>query len=140
MTSRESDAPPRGAERREAPGGVDPSRSLFRVHPSCTIGRVKTDAPNFSKTGRYPLAGERIGPAWREAWKVLASAYWTNGTELSNQIAMKSDVEAKTVKLLLWKAEKAGILDKRIKVVKGASGERGQAEYRVSVAWMNQNV
>lgn len=67
------------------------------------------DAPNFN--GNYPLGGERIGPAWRTMWAALRrSGDWAVGTDL---VHLVPEVNPKTARGLLWRAERRGFLDKR---------------------------
>ena len=59
----------------------------------------------------YPSGGEKIGPAWEVCWEILGDGRWHKGTLLSNSVAERSDVIAKTVYGLLWQAAKKGIID-----------------------------
>lgn len=92
---------------------------------------MKTDAPNFSRN--YPLGGERIGPAWRAMWRTLPEGGWVEGASFSHLLAGQTGLAPKTIAGLLWKAEKVGILTK--KIVGAGNGRR--VHYRV--AEKNQN-
>lgn len=70
---------------------------------------MKTEAPNFSRN--YPLAGDRIGPAWRELWSRLSESRWDAGVDLAAGLSERYDVTRPTVLGLLSKARAAGILD-----------------------------
>lgn len=87
---------------------------------------MDTEPENFS--GAYPLAGERIGPAWREAWRMLSDKRWIEGKEIKEQVAARTDVIEGTVGVLLWKAEKVGILEK----VTRKRDSRNRVYYRVA--------
>lgn len=87
-------------------------------------GGMRTEAVNFS--GTYPLAGERIGPAWRECWKLLEAGRWTSGNVLARDVAPRFDLNEKTVQNLLREAKKAGQLQMKLKL----TGGRNVAHYR----------
>lgn len=87
---------------------------------------MQSEPQNFK--GTYPLAGDRIGPAWRECWRLLNRVTFMDGVELAERVSAVTAVQGKTVAGLLWRAEKAGILEKRLR---RASGGRRRAFYRV---------
>ncbi len=67
------------------------------------------EAPNFS--GTYPGAGERLGPAWRAVWALLADGEWHRTPDLK----VASDVVLPiTIKNLLREAHRAGVLEHRL--------------------------
>lgn len=86
------------------------------------------EPPNFS--GQYPLAGSRIGPAWRLGWHELVAAYprWVPGPDLSARMS-EAGIQERTAKGLLQGARRARLLAVRYR----KSGQHGQrrAEYRV---------
>lgn len=88
---------------------------------------MKTDAPNIS--GTYPLAGERIGPAWREVWAMLSRTAWVDGADLAYSLAPRYGLQPKTVKGLLNQARTAGLLDVRLR--RNPGRKRATAQYRV---------
>jgi hypothetical protein len=67
-------------------------------------------APNFNKYAPYPNAGERLGPAWRLAWKLLGDGQVHNRQELCDRVSLGSDVTPRTVENLLRKATSCGLL------------------------------
>ena len=87
---------------------------------------MKTEAPNIR--GNYPLGGERIGPAWRALWAQLSETDWTDGTEVSREVALADGLAVETVINLLRTARREGLLEVRMKSV---SGGRQRGEYRV---------
>jgi hypothetical protein len=93
---------------------------------------MDTDAPNFGERSNYPLGGERIGPAWRMVWRRLDAKRWISGHSLAVIVCAFVDVKPETVRGLLWKAEKVGILEKRLVSGRLHGGERKLAEYRVA--------
>lgn len=89
---------------------------------------MDTEAPNFN--GNYPLAGERIGPAWREMWKMLDQITWLNAGDIAAVVAPKHDIKPMTVKNILRQARESGVLDQSLRVPAGR--RRESAHYRVS--------
>lgn len=88
---------------------------------------MKTDAPNFR--GTYPLAGEKIGPAWRAAWAQLSRTSWVDGTSLAGEVGPPLELAPETVVNLLRQARQAGLLE--VRLVRAQSG-RQRGEYRVT--------
>lgn len=88
---------------------------------------MDTEAPNIS--GTYPLAGERVGPAWRAAWALLQEGSWVDGPSLAAEVAGSTGVAAKTVTNLLQKARAHRLLE--VRRVRDQAG-RHRAEYRVT--------
>jgi GTP-sensing pleiotropic transcriptional regulator CodY len=84
-----------------------------------------TEPKNIS--GAYPLAGERVGPAWRDIWAELDKG-WTDGPTLAARVAQAHGLERKTVDNLLRAGRKAGVLESR---VEGRPGLQ-RAQYRVT--------
>lgn len=76
--------------------------------------------------GNYPLAGERIGPAWRSMWKLL-SPEWQYGDDLAAIVAEETGLAVRTLRNLLRKAVNARLLETR------SLGKPGlqRAEYRI---------
>ncbi len=71
---------------------------------------MNSEPRNF--TGEYPLAGERLGPAWRMTWRLL-SHEWTPVGPLAARVAAASEVVPGTVRTLLYAAAKAGMIERR---------------------------
>lgn len=90
---------------------------------------METDAPNFA--GRYPLAGEKIGPAWQSAWNRLSATKWIEGPEIVEHVTTLHPLTAQTIKGLLAKARRAGVLDVQYRM--HPTRRRRVAYYRVSV-------
>lgn len=72
---------------------------------------MQTEAPNFN--GSYPLAGEKIGPAWRLLWERLSATEWISGNNLVHPVAGWTGLQVETLKNLLRAARSAGILEVR---------------------------
>lgn len=87
---------------------------------------MQTDAPNIR--GSYPLAGEKIGPAWQDAWATLTQDGWQDGSSLAASIAARHGIQAETVKNLLRQARAAGLLESQIRA---RSGGKASAHYRI---------
>lgn len=69
---------------------------------------MKSPAPNHQ--GSYPLAGERIGPAWRELWSRLEKGEYVCGGCLAAEVAPKFNIKPTTAFRLLWAAGEVGLL------------------------------
>lgn len=87
---------------------------------------MDTPARNFHRN--YPLAGERIGPAWLALWSALHPRQWQTGRSLAEPLAPRLGVAEATLSNLLWRAEKSGHVQKRIVVDKARS--RKVVQYR----------
>jgi hypothetical protein len=90
---------------------------------------METRPPNFR--GRYPLAGEKIGPAWSIIWRRLSRNFYTDGLTLAGDVTQVCDVAPRTVLNLLTRARALGILEVTYRVPKGRA--RKTAHYRVSM-------
>lgn len=88
----------------------------------------KTDPPNFA--GNYPLAGERIGPAWRAAWDVLSDGSWRSKLQIVPVMCKAGPVVPITALNLLRAARRAGVLEVR-RTVRADDGGEGAADYRI---------
>jgi hypothetical protein len=97
------------------------------MHRVAIVTFMNTEAPNIA--GEYPLAGERIGPAWRAAWRMLDREQWINGGDVAAAVAPRCGLQVETVKNLLSSARRAGLLEQRIQRAHGRS--RASAHYRV---------
>lgn len=77
----------------------------------------------------YPLGGEKTGPAWRFAWEILYRdpTRYLDAVDIVSEVAAVLKVNARTVRNLLMAAERAGILEKEIRL----SGHRNRAHYRI---------
>lgn len=87
---------------------------------------MQTEAPNFS--GTYPLAGEKIGPAWRDCWAQLQADSWVDGLTLATEVAEAHGLDAKTTAGLLAAARRGRLLEVRYVLRRS----RKRAEYRVA--------
>jgi hypothetical protein len=87
------------------------------------------DPPNFSRN--YPLGGERIGPAWRAAWRVLASSprRWHTAGALAERMTAEQ-IEDRTARTLLAAARSADVIEVRYRVT--GTPRRRRAEYRTA--------
>lgn len=85
--------------------------------------------PNIA--GDYPLAGEKIGPAWRDTWAVLSSGKWFAGADVAQWVAARQPVDPRTVIGLMQKARKAGLLEVKILKTKRDGVKRSRAHYRI---------
>lgn len=92
------------------------------------VGTMRTEAPNIR--GTYPLAGERIGPAWRAAWAELTTDTWTDGSSLAARVGPAHGIGAETVVNLLRQARAAGLLE--VTQRRGHGRSRDSGHYRVS--------
>lgn len=90
---------------------------------------MRTEAPNFS--GNYPLGGERLGPAWRDTWRLLTPGQWASGHALAEMVSRNVDISPITVRNLLRKAVQVGVLEQKI-ITKNS---RGVAHYRVKLRY-----
>lgn len=88
------------------------------------------EAPNFS--GAYPLAGERLAPAWRAAWDLLLDGDWHHVQVLTLRMIRSGDIgiQHNTAMNLLGQATKAGILERM--------GYASQGSYRISFKFWNR--
>jgi hypothetical protein len=87
---------------------------------------MDTEPRNFKNS--YPLGGEKIGPAWRQAWRALDVKRWTPAGDVE-QMGPAAGVLPGTMRNLLRQAVKAGQLE--VRYVKAPSGQK-RAEYRVT--------
>lgn len=68
-------------------------------------------APNFS--GDYPMAGERIGPAWQRVWDRMADRKWLMTQVIARDPELRGDLQPKTMENLIRRAFRAGLLERR---------------------------
>jgi hypothetical protein len=87
---------------------------------------MDTEPSNFYPNLPYPLAGERIGPAWRLMWREL-SPRWQEAQGLCQRVAQRSEVTESTLRKMLRKAASRKIIEYRLT---GHLGNQ-RAEYRV---------
>jgi hypothetical protein len=78
------------------------------------VATVTNDsAPDF--TPGFPSSGQRIGPAWSLAWRLLAGGGWVDSRPLWDACKLAGILIAhNTMKNLLYRAERKGLLEKRI--------------------------
>lgn len=88
------------------------------------------DAPNIR--GTYPLAGERIGPAWRAAWSFMANGSWVYAARVVAEMTSAAAIERKTAENLLRQAAHAGLIEKR--KAGDANDPTPRLQYRIAVA------
>lgn len=69
-------------------------------------------APNFGDSN-YPMAGERIGPAWQFIWDFLADKKLPLGKQTIIEVAQSAghDLQSGTIYNLLWQAGRNGLLE-----------------------------
>lgn len=72
-------------------------------------GMIIPKAPDFK--GRYPSAGERIGPAWQIIWEALGDGRELTITEMSDLPGV--EVVRATISSLMYEARKAGVVTSR---------------------------
>lgn len=84
-------------------------------------------APNFK--GNYPLAGELIGPAWRDAWRTMADGQWHAAPEIIDAMCYRQRIVKITAVNLLRSARRAGVLEVRRPV--NSNGGNAPAQYRI---------
>lgn len=89
------------------------------------------EAPNFSRNGRYPGEGSRIGPAWREAWALLADGEWHSKVEIVSRLVERCEVAVVTASNLLLEARRAGVLESRRRFL--ANGGNAPSDYRIAL-------
>lgn len=97
------------------------------------IDMTAIEAPNIR--GSYPLGGERLAPAWRAGWALLASApgYWFSATRVAAVMASVGDspILPTTSRNLLRQAVKAGLLEQRLGNVGTADDVVVRVQYRI---------
>lgn len=72
-------------------------------------GMTTTDtAPQIN--GDYPLAGDRVGPAWRRLWRELRDGQPHAGLALQ-RLAPRLDVAPRTIAELLRQAARRGVIE-----------------------------
>ena len=86
---------------------------------------MKTEARNFS--GTYPLAGEKIGPAWLACWDRLSDQCWVAGPDVVHEVAELTGLNRLTITGLLSGARRAGQLEVSYRLL----NSRKSAFYRV---------
>lgn len=75
---------------------------------------VETDeAPNIR--GRYPLAGVRLGPAWRAAWRALGTGEWVEMRAMSIELGREHGLTPQAVAAVLTQATVARLLERRVR-------------------------
>jgi hypothetical protein len=85
---------------------------------------METEPRNFSNS--YPLAGEKIGPLWREIWRALSDQEFIPTSSLAD-LAERRGMARSTAAKLLIKARKCGQLE----VTYRTHQSRRMAHYRV---------
>lgn len=110
---------------------------MVRADLNC-LKKVPTVAPMTTETaavadatpqirGNYPLAGDRIGPAWRRIWRELGDGQPRLAADFARDIAPVVGLAPNTVVNLLRQAAQEGLLIKS--TVKSERG-RSLARYR----------
>jgi hypothetical protein len=87
---------------------------------------MDSEPPNFS--GTFPLAGERIGPAWQALWRGLSDVRWTEGDTLATEVAGRHNITRHTANNLLRQAHAVGILVRKYETLRS----RRRAFYKVA--------
>jgi hypothetical protein len=103
--------------------------SMMKPAPAFDPSKARSD---------YPLSGEKTGPAWRVAWRILhtqamqdtGSGRYLDAVEIVEEVSRETNVNPGTIRNLLIAAEKAGILERVVRL----SGGRNRAHYRITKA------
>lgn len=91
------------------------------------VGLMSKEPPNFER--EYPLAGARIGPAWRAAWELLQDGEWHGKIEIESAMCEAGPVASITAMNLLRQARRAGLLETRRTT--RPDGGCGPSDYRI---------
>ena len=88
------------------------------------------NAPDLSPG--YPSKGARLGPAWSEAWAELIKypGEWRDGMELWTRVAANHNLSPDSVRALLYRMVKGGILEKDTHQVITDKGKRTRTRFR----------
>lgn len=88
------------------------------------------NAPDL--TPGYPSKGARLGPAWSEAWAEFTKypEEWRDGMELWTRIAARHELHPDSLRALLYRMAKAGILERKTGQVITDKGKRTRAQFR----------
>jgi hypothetical protein len=90
--------------------------------------KTETGAPDFAEGSGYPSKGAKIGPAWSLVWIMMEDGEWHRSNDLAE--ACCAMVVPKTVRALLWQAERAKLIEKEIRTVSG-----GARKFPIRSAW-----
>jgi len=114
-----------------SPGaGCGSSSEPLKVQPMTTERAVDT-TPQIK--GNYPLAGKRIGPAWRRIWRELGDGEVHAGRALAGWLAPLTDVAVVTIEEMLRQAASRGLIERvsvRAPQPSPAGGRRTLVAYR----------
>jgi hypothetical protein len=84
-------------------------------------------------TPGYPSNGEKVGPAWNEAYgRIAAAPDWLDGVQLADDLAEKYDLNPKTLVALFTRMATAGHLQRTHRAVKTGRGPRRRTHYKVN--------
>jgi hypothetical protein len=95
-----------------------------------SLGMETMNAPDLSPG--YPSRGERLGPAWAEVFTILASnpGEWVDGTALWTEVAERHNLEAVTLRGLMFRMATAGHLEREARQVQTERGKRARTHFR----------
>ncbi len=93
-------------------------------------GMETMNAPDL--TPDYPSKGERLGPAWSEAFAALASnpGVWVDGATLWTEVAERHNLSPLTLRGLMFRMAKAGHLESEPRQVDTGAGKRTRTHFR----------
>lgn len=83
-------------------------------------------------TPGYPSRGRVAGPAWQAAWNALgqAGSEWTDGMALSAAIAVDRELSPLTVRGILFRAAREGLIESRSRMAETPRGMRMRTAFR----------
>ncbi len=95
-----------------------------------SLGMETMNAPDLSPG--YPSRGERLGPAWAEAFAALAGnpGQWVDGTALWTEVAERHNLAPVTLRGLLFRMAAAGHLESESRQVQTERGKRSRTHFR----------
>lgn len=92
-----------------------------------TTERVDT-TPQIN--GNYPLAGERLGPAWRRMWRELGDGQPHVSRDFARRLAPHIGIKIDTIEELLRQAARRGVIERVEIESPRAAGRRTLVAYR----------
>ena len=83
-------------------------------------------------TPGYPSRGARLGPAWADAWAVLTKypEDWHDGPDLWTEVADRHGLAPASVRGLLYRFAKSGVLESETRQVITGKGKRAHTHFR----------
>jgi hypothetical protein len=91
-----------------------------------------TTAPDLSPG--YPSKGPRLGPAWSAVWAELSRTpgEWRDGHALWGDIAPRYQLSTETLRALMFRMAKGGLLESESRQVQTARGRRSHTHFRIN--------